>query len=304
MLKKTALLILAYLPMILFAQTQKTGNLTIFSEDGDKFFVVLNGEKQNNVAQANLRIEELPLPQYHTKIIFEDSSIAVLTKKGLSITGMDDVLMDVTYKIKKDKTGKAKLNYFTAIPVQQDFIPASGTYVFHYGKPSIMGVSTGTSITTTTVTTSRATEVMSANLNVPGISMNVSISDPFLSESHVTTTSTTTTTNNNSNQPINTKVKCKKGAMNQTDFAAAIKIIKNGSFDDTKLSTAQSICSANCLSSEQVVEICRLFSFEESKLTFAKYAFKYCTNPEKYFKVNDVFSFSSSKEQLNDFIEN
>ena len=213
--------------------------------------------------------------------------------------------MDITYKLKKDKTGKAKLNYFTAIPVQQDFIPASGTYVFHYGKPSIMGISTGSAITTTTVITSTSSEVMSANLNLPGISMNVSISDPFLTETHVTTTSTTTTsTNNNGNQSPNSKVKCKTGAMKQGDFTAAIKVIKNGNFDDTKLSTAQSICSANCVSSEQVVEICRLLSFEESKLTFAKYAFQYCSNPEKYFKVNDVFSFSSSKEQLNDFITN
>jgi Domain of unknown function (DUF4476) len=303
-MRKITFLLLAYLPLILFAQTQKTGNLTIFSEDGDKFFIVLNGEKQNNVAQANLRVEELTLPQYHAKIIFEDSSIASLTKNNLSITGLDDELMDVTYKLKKDKTGKAKLNYFTAIPVQQNFIPASGTYVFHYGKPTIMGVSTGASITTTSVTTSTATEVMSTNLNIPGISMNVSISDPFLNQSHVTTTSTTVTTNSNSNQNTNSKVKCKKGAMNQTDFTAAIKVIKNSSFDDTKLSTAKSVCSANCVSSEQVVEICRLFSFEESKLTFAKYAFQYCTNPEKYFKVNDVFSFSSSKEQLNEFVSN
>lgn len=303
-MKKITFLLLAYLPLSLFAQTPKTGNLTIFSEDGDKFFVVLNGEKQNNVAQANLRIEELPSPQYHVKIIFEDSSIAPLTKGSLSIAGLDDVLMDVTYKLKKDKTGKAKLNYYTAIPVQPNFIPASGTYVFHYGKPSIMGISTGSAITTTTVTTSTSTEVVTANLKVPGISMNISISDPFLNESHVTTTTTTTTTNNNSNQQVNSKVKCKKGAMNQTDFAAAIKVIKNGSFDDTKLSTAKSVCAANCVSSEQVIEICRLFSFEESKLTFAKYAFQYCTNPEKYFKVNDVFSFSSSKEELQDFMEN
>lgn len=304
-MRKITFLVFASLPLLLFAQTQKTGNLTIFSEDGDKFFLVLNGEKQNIIAQANLRIEELPLPQYHTKIIFEDSSIASLTKNSLSITGFDDDLMDITYKLKKDKTGKAKLNYFTAIPVQQDFIPASGTYVFHYGKPSIMGISSGSAITTTTVTTSTSSEVMSANLNLPGISMNVSISDPFLTESQVTTTSTTTTSsNNNSNQNTNSKVKCKKGAMNQTDFTAAIKVIKNSSFDDTKLSTAKSVCSANCVSSEQVVEISRLFSFEESKLAFGKYAFQYCTNPEKYFKVNEVFSFSSSKEQLNEFISN
>jgi hypothetical protein len=56
------------------------------------------------------------------------------------------------------------------------------------------------------------------------------------------------------------------------------------------------------MSSDQVVQICNLFSFEESKLAFAKHAYRYCTDPNNYFKVNNVFSFSTSKEDLSEFI--
>lgn len=66
-------------------------------------------------------------------------------------------------------------------------------------------------------------------------------------------------------------------------------------------STAKNIAKANCLSCEQVISICRQFSFEESKLNFAKYAFRHTTDPKNYFKVNDVFSFESSKEELKVF---
>jgi len=53
-----------------------------------------------------------------------------------------------------------------------------------------------------------------------------------------------------------------------------------------------------------VMKICNLFSFEESKLTFAKHAYSRTTDKKNYFKVNDVFSFDSSKEELNNFISN
>jgi hypothetical protein len=91
--------------------------------------------------------------------------------------------------------------------------------------------------------------------------------------------------------------------MSSTDFSDAKKTIVESSFDDTKLNTAKSIASANCLSADQIVQICNLFSFEESKLDFAKFAYEYCTDSKNYFKVNNVFSFSSSKDELSEFVQ-
>ena len=286
-------------PLLLNAQRQKQGNLTIFSEDGDKFFLILNGEKQNNVAQTNLRVEELPQPYYNARIIFEDSTIAPVSKNNLMIADVDGVMKDVTYKIKKDKARKAKLNYFSAIDVQEDYIPPSNVYVYHFGNP--LEVHHNGAVTTTTTTT---TNGVSANVSVPGVSMNVNITDPVYTES---TTTTTTTSSNSSNTGSNNNTHssgsgCNGWPMNSTDFAAALKTIGNGSFEETKLTTAKSISSQNCLSSDQVVKICNLFSFEESKLVFAKHAYKRTTDKKNFFKVNDVFSFDSSKEELSKFI--
>lgn len=91
--------------------------------------------------------------------------------------------------------------------------------------------------------------------------------------------------------------------MSSPNFNEAKNTISKSSFDDTKLSTAKSIVSNNCLTTDQVVAICNLFSFEENKLTFAKYAYVYTTDPKNYFKVNNVFSFSSNKEELNEYIQ-
>jgi len=283
-------------PLLVIAQRQKTGNLTIFSEDGDKFFLVLNGEKQNTVAQSNLRIEELPQPYYNAKIIFADSTIAPVSKNNLLIANTEGVMMDVTYKIKKDKTRKAKLNYFSSIEVPEDFIPPAGMYVYHFGRPAVVQQSNGTVMTTTTTTT---TNGVSANVNMAGVNVNVNVNDPGYTESTTTTTTTNSSSNTNAHSAGST---CNGWPMNATDFAAAVKTISNSSFEESKLTTAKSISSKNCLSSEQVMKICNLFSFEDSKLAFAKYAYKRTTDQKNYFKVNDVFSFDSSKEELSKFV--
>jgi len=138
-----------------------------------------------------------------------------------------------------------------------------------------------------------------------GIGMNVTINDPLMQTTTTTTTTTTTSSgsNHSDNRPSPPKERgCNGWPMNSSDFNAALKTIGNSSFDETKVSTAKAILSKNCVSAEQVIKLCNLFSFEDSKLTIAKFAYRYTTDKKNYFKVNDVFSFSSSKEELNRFV--
>ncbi len=285
------------LPLLLSAQ-QQVGHLTIFSEDGDKFFVMLNGEKQNTVAQSNLRIEDLPQPYYSAKIIFEDASIAAIEKKSLQITDFNGVMMDVTYRIKKDKAGKVKLQPYSSIEVRPDFVAPVGTSVYHYGNPSNDGA------VSTTTTTTRNTS--NAKINVGGMNMSISIDDPDAVTSTTTTTRTTTSrsTSTINNQPVVTSSNTGCYPMNSTNFSSAKSTIANANFDESKLNTAKSILKANCLSTDQVVELCNLFSFEQSKLDFAKAAYNKTTDKANYFKVSNVFDFDASKEELSTFISN
>jgi len=91
--------------------------------------------------------------------------------------------------------------------------------------------------------------------------------------------------------------------MNTGDFNRALSIIQNESFENSKLNTAKQISSNNNLCVSQIVQICRLFSFEQTKLDFAKYAYRYCVDPNNYYLLNDVFSFAASKDELRKFIE-
>ena len=90
--------------------------------------------------------------------------------------------------------------------------------------------------------------------------------------------------------------------MNSRDYEDACQMISDESFDSSKLSLAKQIISSNPMSASQIANICKMFSFESNKLEFAKYAYYYCVDPNKYFLLNDAFSYESSNSELNDVI--
>jgi hypothetical protein len=90
--------------------------------------------------------------------------------------------------------------------------------------------------------------------------------------------------------------------MSSSDFTKAKTTIAGKTFEDQKLSTAKTIAKANCLSAEQIKDLCNTFTFEDSKLEFAKYAYDYCSDKGNYYLINEVFKFSSSSDELDEFI--
>lgn len=326
--KNTFLIIfLFFVNAISFAQQGKVGHLTIFSEDGDKFFVILNGEPQNNIPQTNIRIEDLNQPYYNVTIRFESQYYENITKNSLMIADADGVMSDVTYKIKRDKnnTGKMKLNYYSSIPVEQGFKASPNVYVMHYGQPnppsnqsSFQGNQSGnvTQTTTTTTTTTNGGENVNANFNFGGVNMGVSIHDEMANGTSVgsTTTTTTTTTTSSSNFDSDGRIDQSSGtsstgacpsryAMTPKDFNAALETLKKQSFEDTRLKTAKQIVSVNCMNVDQLIQIANTFNFEDNKLDFAKFAYDYCVEPKNYFKFNGIFKFSMNADDLSDYIQ-
>lgn len=285
-----------------FAQVA-TGNLTIFSEDGDLFYLILNGEKQNDIPQTNLRIEDLNQPYYNAKIVFEDKSLIEITKNNLAITDMDDQYQDVIYKIKRDKNNKnkLKLNFFSEGPVDRRYVAPKNIYVIHYGVPEpVMAV------TQTTTTTTVGSGGMGVGMNVGGVSMNVHINEPagMYTETTTTTVSQSNHHNGGNHNPVPTRGCDNKQAMSLSDFNSALASVKKQNFDDTKLKVAKQIVQANCLDVNQIKQLANTINFEATKLDFAKFSYEYCTEKNKYFKLNDLFSFSSNVDELTEYIQN
>jgi hypothetical protein len=90
--------------------------------------------------------------------------------------------------------------------------------------------------------------------------------------------------------------------MSPEEFYQVKGSIESKSFDDSKLIIAKQVIAANCLLCSQVKEIMLLFSFEDTRLELAKYAYGYTYDLGNYYRLNDAFTFESTIEELNQYI--
>lgn len=91
--------------------------------------------------------------------------------------------------------------------------------------------------------------------------------------------------------------------MTKTEFDERLAAVKKTSFDDKRLEKAKQVYDDEILSTSQVIEVVKVFSFDDHKLDFAKWAYKNVIDQKNYYKLDDQFSFSTTKTALSDFIK-
>ncbi len=90
--------------------------------------------------------------------------------------------------------------------------------------------------------------------------------------------------------------------MSNHNFNRLMDMLKKEHFDDDRLSIAKQALVSNNMNVNQVSAIMDQFTFDHSKLDFAKSAYRKTVDKENYFVINGKFTFSSSVSDLNNFI--
>ena len=90
--------------------------------------------------------------------------------------------------------------------------------------------------------------------------------------------------------------------MTQQNFDALKSVIKRESFDNSRLNIAKQAGGANYFSAAQVRDLLQIFSFDASRLDLAKFLYNRTIDKGNYFTVNDAFAYSSSKDELANYI--
>lgn len=308
-MKKT-LLLFAVLMMSLTAFAQRS-NLVIFSENGERFQVVLNGILQNAQSETNVLITDLIAPSYQVKLLFENPAIPDLEKTIY----FQEMNVQLTMKLKQNRKGDYKLRMFNAVPLAQapPRPPAQQVVVFTT-VPATSVTTTHSSTTTTVHGQPVGNENVNMNVNMGGVNMNVNVNAPgtgvssssTYTETHTTTTATSTGHAHAETTYVLPGYSGPYGCphpMAPNDFANAKRSIASKDFSDSKLRMAKQIIDSNCLLSSQVMELMQLFDFEDDKLEIAKYAFGYTLDYGNYFKVNNAFEYESTIEELDEYIQ-
>ncbi|MGK0388575.1 MAG: hypothetical protein ACI94Y_001305 [Maribacter sp.] len=316
---------------IMMAQDQGTSTLIIFAEDGLPFDLILNGVKQNENYETNIRIEGLTQPYYNAKILFKEKTLEPLLKKHLMVQDMDGKNAEATYIIKQDKKGRFKLKFYSAIPIETAPPAAENTTIVEFTNTP--RPTTSISVTETTTTTisdnTRGSDSEDVDIDVSiggmdvdmdiridmndngmGMGMDLDLDTEFdadyNSSSTVKTTTTTTTSTTIDNDtrmetmPIESKEPCSNYHMSSFEFKKALESISAKTFEDSKLTLAKQISNSNCITPLQVGKIMSVFDHENTRLEFATHAYKRVFDRSNYYKVNDSFEFESSIDDLNE----
>lgn len=303
----------------------QTSNFIIFSENGERFQLVVNGVLQNAQSETNVKVTGLNAPNYKCRAMFEDTKLGYLDF-NLYFT---EPAYEVTYSIGKNKKGEFKTKYISAVPMAQapPAAPTQTVVVYSTTPPPAATTTTTTTQTTTTGTTGDNVSI-NMGMNVDGmgggVSINMSGMDGMGEGTSTTTTTTThsTTTSHSSTvngQPVTsdpipppaTQVVYVSGytgpvgcpiPMSQGDFESAKRSVSSKDFEDSKLTIAKQILGSNCMTCSQVRDMMNLFDFETTKLDFAKFAYGRTYDYNNYYKLNDAFTFESSISDLNAYM--
>ena len=98
------------------------------------------------------------------------------------------------------------------------------------------------------------------------------------------------------------KKKHHRDYLSNKEFREALDIIKNQSFESGKEAVAKQIISDYDITVDQLIDILNEMSFESTKLELAKYGYDNMDDVRSFYKVYNVFSFSSSVDELSDYI--
>ncbi|MEY4110006.1 MAG: hypothetical protein RLZZ46_360 [Bacteroidota bacterium] len=278
----------------LFTRAQLS-NVIVYTESGERFSLALNGVIQNNLPGNNIRLTGMTPGSYAMSMIFEQQILGTLNWNLLV-----EPSTEATYCARRGLAGEWMVRLMNLVPNTQtigNLIPGQNTVVYH--------ASPYPGTTTTTTTTTYYNDLYNDDFINTGININIG------GQYNETTTQTTyinpvypqqLTPVNPAPVPTYPTIPGCGFAMDPASFSEARNSISSKNFESTRLQVAQQIAQSRCLTSAQVRDIMGLFSFESSKLEFAKFAHRYTFDTANYFIVNDAFTFSSSIDDLNRFL--
>ncbi len=252
-----------------------SSHLTLLSEDGSPFFVYLNGIQYNQQPATAVRIEHLTSNMYQCRIVFSDRRLPELMHRSLAVTDIDGYAQDISYLISTKRRGDRAFSVYQIIPMEPIEIQTRNMVIYQAGRPN---------------KPERWNDddhrfrknyhnQRYRTIRNPQHPVDIDRRNDFLGKG------------------TNCLV------MDNRTFNDAVKTISKASFDVDKLNIAKTIVNANCLTTDQIATILKLFSFEDNKLELAKWAYPNCLDKQQYFNIINLLSFSSSKNELSRFLD-
>ena len=244
----------------------------IVSPEKKKFFLFVNGLKENETSKFKVRIKNLQEGPHHIKVIFENKEL-----NNPQIKLNFEPGKDYKYEIKLYSNLDRKWYAINLIEVS-DW--------------SEKQIKKKVGIDTLSFAELKTAEVKADSILKVGLP-KLAIAKP---KDTVLIKSDT----------VKKKLDLKKlnctTPLRPDGFILVNKKIREEALENQKLVVAKKLIQENCLSAIQLMELIQLFDFEVSKLEMAIFAYPYCFDPMNYNFVEDVFEYESSVTKLHNEI--
>ena len=86
--------------------------------------------------------------------------------------------------------------------------------------------------------------------------------------------------------------------ISNSDINAIIRVLKNESYDSTRGKLANMIVNGSILTSRQIADMARTFTYDSNRYKFLLYAYESCADPENYVIAVNTLEFSSNRNEL------
>lgn len=298
-----------------FSALYAQSNLSIFNNNGQSFYVVLNGIRQNSKPETNVQVAQIKNGSYAVKVIFADGKTPDIDKNF-----MIDAPYDITARI-IFKKGKGKLQLMGQEPthgVLQEAVVYRPNDAAVYSD--MIPIQTTTTTTTTTTGTVPDENVnLNMNLSVGGVNVNLNANasatglgtGATITETTTSSSTTTTQINNQANAqhqqviaqvqqaPLSNRVNCTKTMNRLEAFKAELQ---DQSFEEDRLEALQLELKSTCLTTAQAEQLIDLFTFDENRLVVAKYLSDRLTDLDNAGALAKKLTFDSSKMEYRRYI--
>ncbi len=246
--------------------------LEVTSPEKKKFYLFVNGLKENETPKSKVRIKNLQEGPSHLKIIFENRDI-------------NNPQTKVNFEVGKDYIYEIKL-YSN---LDRNWYALNLLEVNEWSEKQIkkkVGADT-LSLSELKIAELKADSILKVNQPVQ------IIAKPKDTALRVTDTARVKrdVSEHNCLSPLHPE-----------GFVLISKKIEDEPLENKKLEKAKQLIQENCLSAIQLMELIQLFDFEVSKLELAIYSYPYCFDPLNYGFVEDVFEYESSVTKLHNEI--
>ncbi len=269
MKQKLFLLAFLWVGMALYAQSQRS--LVLVSGNEEPIQVFINNKLMNSHGLQELRILDLTNNYYNVKVKFLNRPYVIVTGQ-LYLPPLSEIVYEVYPPKRRVRGGDFVIADVYPVGDQMPNMPAH--QIYHFGTTTAMQSGSGS-----------VNQTGQININIHN---NVT-GNPAMSVMYV--------------PDYNGPVGCTP-PVTEERFGNMLQAIDKQSFEDSKLRVAKQIIKQNdCMTVNQLVQILRLFDFDQNKLKLAKYAYHYIYDLENFYKVNNVFEFESNVQALDKYIQ-